>query len=187
MAWTETVLQKRVSYSDVQLINALDKCVQPPKTLVLLRLNDLGAIVRHRSIPVWKFDLCQCRWKSFPILSCCTTGVDVISQKILKKLVICEEVVEEDMMILPLQLSSQRLHNSHSKVVLGCVTLLPSIYFKPREVAIVTICKDPYLDAPLRWLERHILFQWRPPLKFYHSLINSNNPVDFIEAFELLG
>ena len=52
-----------------------------------------------------------------------------------------EEVVEEDMMVLPLQLSSQCLHNSRSKVVLGCATLRPSIYFKPREVAIVTICR----------------------------------------------
>ena len=97
-------------------------------------------------VPVWKFDLLQCRWKPFPILPCCTTGVDVISQKTLKKTLIGEEVVEEDMMVLPLQLSSQCLHNSRSKVVvLSCVTLLPSIYFKAREVAIVTICKDPYL------------------------------------------
>ena len=93
------------------------------------------------SIPVWKFDLLQCRWKPFPILSCCTTGVDVISQKILKKMLIGEEVVEEDMMVLPLQLSSQCLHNSRSKVVFGCVTLRPSIYFKLREVAIVRICR----------------------------------------------
>ena len=65
---------------------------------------------------------------------CCTTGVDVISLKILKNTLIGEEVVEEGLMALPYQLSSQRLHNSRSKVVLGCVTLLPIIYFKPREV-----------------------------------------------------
>ena len=103
-------------------------------------------------IPVWKFDLLQRRWKSFPVLPCCTTGVDVISQEILKKLLIGEEVVKEDVMAFYLQLSCQCLHNSHSKVFLSCVILLPSIYFKVREVAIVTICKDPYLYASLCWL-----------------------------------
>ena len=96
------------------------------------------------------------------------------------------EVVEEDMMTPPLQLSSQCLHNSRSKASFRCVTVLSSVYLKLREVAIVTISKDLYLYVPLCWLQRHVLFERRPPLEFYHSLINSNFLVDSVEASELV-
>ena len=77
------------------------------------------------------------------ILPCGSARVYVISQKILNQPHVSEKVV----------VFTTLVSRSYSTVL----PFFPMYTFNVCEVAVMAICKDPYLYATLGWLEGHIL------------------------------
>ena len=65
--------------------------------------------------PVLQFHLLQGCWKSLPIFPGSTTSKDAVVDEILKQLLTCKIVVEEDMVVLAFQESSEVFDNPLAK------------------------------------------------------------------------
>ena len=99
-------------------------------------------------LPVLKFCLLQFSREASTVLSSCAAGKDVIFNQILKQLLTGEEVVEEDVMILPFEEPCEILHHSLTQLLLS--TTLPSrVHLEGMEVTIAAVSKYPYLHCKM--------------------------------------
>ena len=125
-------------------------------------------------IPVLQYSFpLQILWKTSPVRSDCSTGVDAILKQVHEQCWAREKVVHKDMVVFSHKRPCQGLHHRPPKTKLRCrVAPLPLVHLKLAEVAIVAVSPDPHFYPSLYRFLWYVLFEGCPALAFDHCLIS---------------